>query len=275
MARLAHIHGQARLVAEVDVILDGLGRGVATVAVTGVHDVVIEGPVAEHVEVGVPAGTAHQDHVVGVHLADSLDGTHVERLELLIQFLLVLEVMGDRLVHQFIAQNHRLVLVAGGDALPDVDEQLLARLALEQPGIAMAVVDVVARLSARTVMHVENEVKTRGTAPVHHRIDAGKAVLILGTAHVVLVGEKPVVERQADGVGSLACDESDVGTGDVVVLELLPEVGSKIRTHSLLDHQIDHPRRIGLAQAEHVTLGVEPVAQVGALDIELLAVRFH
>ena len=158
MPRLAHIHRQTGLVAEVDVILDGLGSGITAIAVAGVHDVVIKFPVGEHIEVGVPAGTAQQDHVVLVHLADGLNRALVERLELLVQFLLVLEVVGNRLVHQLIAENHRLVLVAGGDALPDVDEQLLAGLALKEPGIAMAVVDVVARLSAGTVVHIENQV---------------------------------------------------------------------------------------------------------------------
>ena len=124
----------------------------------------------------------------------------------------------------------------------------------------MAVIDVVARLSARTVVHVKNQVKTCGTAPIYYRVDAGKSILVLRAAHVVLVGEEPVVERQADGVGSLAGNETDVGTGDVVVLELAPEIGGEVRTHGLLDHQVNHPWRIGLAEAEHVALGIEPVA---------------
>ena len=275
MACLTHIHGQTRLVAEVDVVLDGLGCGVAAIAVAGVHDVVIKLPVVEHVEVGIPAGTAQQDHVVGVHLADGAHGTLVQRLEQLVQLLLVLEIVGDRLVHQFVAQNHGLVLVTESDALPDVAEQLLAGLALEQPGIAMAVIDIVARLSAGAVVHVENQVESRGTAPTHHRVDAGKTVLVLGPSHIVLVGEQPVVEGKTDGVGSLTCDKGDIGTGDVVVLELTPEVGGEVRSHGLLDHQVDHPGRVGLAQAEHVAFWVEPVAQIGALDIEFLAVRFH
>ncbi len=275
MPGLAHIHRQPRLVAEVDVILDGLGRGITTVAVTGVHDVVIKFPVAEHVEVGVPAGSTQQNHVIGVHLADGLDCPLVERLEFLVQFLFVLKVMGYRLIHQLITENHRLVLVAGCDALPDVDEQLLARLTLKQPGVTMTIVDVVTRLSAWTVVHVENQIEASGTAPVHHRVDAGKAVLFLGATHVVLVGEKPVVEGQADGVGSLAGDEVDVGTSDVIVLELSPKISGKVRTHGLLDHQVDHPGRIGLAEAEHVALGIEPVAQICTLDIKFLSVRLH
>ena len=241
----------------------------------GVHDVVVEGPVGEHVEVGVPTCTAQQNHVILIHLADGLDRALVERLKLLVQFLLVLEVVGNRLVHQLIAENHRFVLVAGGDALPDVDEQLLAGLALKQPRIAMAVVDVVTRLTSGAVMHVENQVETLGTTPFHHRIDTGKAVLPFGEAHIVLVGEEPVVERQANGVGTLPCDETDVVTGDVVVLELTPEIGGEVRSNGLLDHQVNHPRRIGLAESEHIALGVEPVAQIGTLDIELLTVRLH
>ena len=275
MARLAHVHRQPRLVAEVDVILDGLGRGVTAVAVAGVHDVVVKLPVGEHEEVRVPAGTAQQDDVVGVHLADGFDGTLVERFEQLVQFVLVLEVVRYRLVHQFVAQDHGLVLVAGSDALPDVNEQLLARLALEQPRIAVTVIDVVAGLPTRAVVHVENQVEARGPAPIHHRVDAGKSVLLPGAPHVILIGEESVVEGQTDGVGTLTRDETDVGAGDVVVLELAPEVGGKVRTHGLLDHQVNHPRRVGLAQAEHIALGVEPVAQVGALDIQFLAVGLH
>ena len=139
----------------------------------------------------------------------------------------------------------------------------------------MAVVDVVTSLTARTVVHIQNQVKTLGTAPFHHRIDAGKAVLLTGEAHIILIGKEPIVEGQTDSVRSLLGNETDVGTGDVVVLELTPEIGGEIRTHSLLNHQVNHPRRVGLAEAEHITLRVQPVAQVGTLNIEFLTIGLH
>ena len=239
---------------------------------TGVHDVGVELPVLEHEEIAVPAGAAQQDDVVTVYLADGLHGALVQRFELLVEFVFVFEVVGNGFVHQFVAEDDRLLGIAAGDALPDVAEQLLARLALEEPGVAIAVVDVVAGLRPRTVVHVENEVETCLPTPVNNLVDALEAVLLVGEAHVVLMGEELVVERQADGVGARALDVANVGLGDVVVLELPPEAGCLVGSHGLLQQQVDHPGGVGLREAEHVALGVEPVAQVGALDVEAFAV---
>ncbi len=43
--------------------------------------------------------------------------------------------------------------------------RVVADFAVEQPGIAVAVVDIVARLSAGSVVHVEDEVQVRFAAP--------------------------------------------------------------------------------------------------------------
>ena len=275
MAELAHVHGQAALVAEVDIVFYRLGGGRTAVTVTGVHDVGVEGPVCQHVEVAVPAGAAQQDDVVGVGLPYGGHRAFVERLQTAVQLLFVVKIVGNGLVHQFIAQDDRLIAVAARYALPDVAEELLRGLALEEPGVAVAVVDVVAGLAAGAVVHVEYEVEARLAAPAHHIVYALETVLMGGEPHVVFIGEELVVEGQADGVGTLVADEEDVVAGDVVVLEVGPELCGHIGTHHLLEEQVYHPCRIGAAEAEHVAFGVEPVAQVGALDKKSGAVGFH
>ena len=149
---------------------------------------------------------------------------------------------------------------------------MVAGLAVEQPGIAVTVVDVVACLSAGSVVHVEYEEEFRLAAPLHQAVHACKAVLPAGDAHVVFVGKELVVEGKADGVGAGALDEADVLARHVVVLELLPELGGEVGSHQLAEHLVDEVPGVGLAEAEHVSLGVEPVAQVGAHDEKLLTV---
>ena len=124
-------------------------------------------------------------------------------------------------------------------------------------------------------MHVENQVQSRAFAPSHHRVDAGKAVLVLCQPHIVFIGEEFVIKGESDRVGALRSDKLNVGARDVVVLEQLPELGGKIRTYSLLNHQVDHPGGVGAAEPEHITFGVEPVAQVCALDIQFRPVGLH
>ena len=179
--------------------------------------------------------------MVAVYLANGLYGPFVERFELLVQLFFVLKVMGDGLVHQLVAKNHRFVLVASGDALPDVAEELLTALAFKEPRIAVAVVDVIARLTARTVVHVENQVESVGTAPTHHIVDTLETIMTSCHTHVILIRKQLVIEWQADGIGTCTGYEVDIITGDIVVFELPPEVGCCIGTHHLAEHQVDHP----------------------------------
>ena len=149
--------------------------------------------------------------------------------------------MGYRLVHELVAKNDRLLSIALGDALPDVAEQLLALLALEEPRVAVAVVDIVARLRAWAVVHVENEIEPGIATPADYLVYALETVLIVGEPHVVFIGEQLVVEWKTDGVCSRLCNEVDVGLSDVVVFELLPETCCLVWPHSLFQHQVNHP----------------------------------
>ena len=138
----------------------------------------------------------------------------------------------------------------------------------------MSVVDIVASLSTRTVVHVKYKIEVVCLAPAHHRVDALVAVFLASHAHIILIGEEFVVKGQSDGVGTLLSNEIDVGLGNVVVLELLPEFGSKVGTYGLLHHQVDHPSRVGTSETEHISLGVKPVSKIGSLYQQLLAVGF-
>lgn len=69
MTYLAHVHRQLGLVAEVDDALYGSLGWFASVAMAGVHDLVVKLPIAERFEVAIPLGTAQQDDVVLVYLS--------------------------------------------------------------------------------------------------------------------------------------------------------------------------------------------------------------
>ena len=218
-------------------------------------------------------GTTQEDDVVLVHLADGLHTTLVKGLEQQVEGVLVFEIMGDGLVHQLVAEDGGLTLVAVGNLTPDVTEELLALLALEQPGVSMTIIDVIARLTARAVVHVEDEIEVVDLAPAHHGVDALVAVFLPCQSHIVLVGEELVVKWQTDGIGSLLCDEVDISLGDVVVLELLPELSRFIGTYSLFEEEVDHPGGVGATETEHITFGIQPVAEVRTLDEEFLSIR--
>ena len=141
--------------------------------------------------------------------------------------------------------------------------------------ISMAIVDIIACLTTRAVVHIEDQIEPISLAPTDHAIDTLIAVFRTCLTHIILVSEEFVVEGQTDGVGTLLGDEIDIGTSDVVVLELLPELGREVWSHSLLEQQIDHPGRVGTTEAEHITLGVKPVAKVRALDEEFFAIGLY
>ena len=242
VAELTHIHRALNGVAEVDVVTDGLSGSRTSIAVAGVHQLIIVRGIVEHPEEAVPMGAAQQDDVVLVDLANGFHTALVERLQQGVERVLVAEVVSDRLVHQLVAQDDGLLLVAVGYLAPNLAEELLRRFALEEPGIAVPIIDVVARLSAWAVVHIEDEIEPVGTAPTDDAVDALVAILCACLAHIVLVGEELVVEGQADGVGTLLSNEVDVGTGHIVVLELLPELGCEVRTYGFLEEQVDHPR---------------------------------
>ena len=272
MTELAHIHRTVDGVAEIDVVGDGLFGGRTAVTVAGVHQLIVVGAVVQHPEKAVPVGTAQQDDVVFIYLSDGLYSLFIYRLQQLVERVAVLEIVGDGLVHQFVAQNGGLAAIAIGYLAPDIAELLLALLTFEQPGVTVSVVDVIARLSAWTVVHIQNQIQVVGLAPGDDRVDACVAILLACLSHVILVAEQLVVERQTNGVGTLIGNEVDILTCHVVILELLPELGSGVGTHGLFHHQVDHPRRVGTSETEHVTLGVQPVAQVCALNQEFLTV---
>ena len=213
--------------------------------------------------------------MVLIHLTDGSHTTLVERLQELVERVTIGEIVGNGLIHQFVAQDGGLTLITVGYLAPDLTEQLLRGLTLKEPGIAVPVVDVVASLTTGAVVHIENQVEPVGLAPAHHRVDACIAVLLARLSHIVFVCEEFIVERQTDGVGTLRGDEVDIGLRYVVVLELLPEFSRDVWSYSLLEQQVDHPGGVRTAEAEHITLRIEPVAEVRALNKQFLTVGLN
>ena len=165
MTELAHIHRTVDGVAEIDVVGDGLFGGRTAVTVAGVHQLIVVGAVVQHPEKAVPVGTAQQDDVVFIYLSDGLYRLFIYRLQQLVERVLVGKIVSDGLVHQFVAQNGGLAAIAIGYLAPDIAELLLALLTFEQPGVTVSVVDVIARLSAWTVVHIQNQIQVVGLAP--------------------------------------------------------------------------------------------------------------
>ena len=124
----------------------------------GVHEFVVVGRVFKWCKIAVPLRTSDENDVVGIYFADSLHATLVQRLYKGVERVLVFPVVRDRFIDKLIAENCSLVFVAVGNVAPNVAHQLLALLALKEPGVTIAVVDVVARLSAGCIVHVENEI---------------------------------------------------------------------------------------------------------------------
>ena len=183
--------------------------------------------------------------------------------------------MGDRLVHQFVAQDGGFAFVATGYLAPDVAEQLLTMLALEEPGITITIVDVVTRLSTWAVVHIENQVEVVSLAPAYYRVDALVTVFLTSLPHIVFVSEESIVERQSDGVGTLISNEVDIGLGNIVILELLPELSRLVRTYGFLEEQVDHPSRIGTAESEHIAFRIKPVTQVRTLNEQFFTIGLY
>ena len=183
--------------------------------------------------------------------------------------------MGNGLVHQLVAKNGRLVLIAISYLTPYLAEQLLRGFTLIDPRIAVAIVDIITSLSTWAVVHIENEIKIVGATPANDAIDALKTVFRTCLPHIVLIRKELVVKRQTDGVCSLGSNKIDVGASDIVVLEQSPELGCSLRTHCLLEEQINHPSRVRATKAEHVALGVQPVTEVRSLNKQFFTIRLN
>ena len=63
--------------------------------------------------------------MVLIDLADALHATLIKGLQHLVKRILILEIMGNGLVHQLVAKNGRLVLIAISYLTPYLAEQLL------------------------------------------------------------------------------------------------------------------------------------------------------
>ena len=82
---------------------DGLLGGRSAIAMTGVHQLVIVAGIVEHPEETVPMSPTQEDDVILIDLTDGLHTTLIEGLQQGVERILVLEIVGNGLVHQLIA----------------------------------------------------------------------------------------------------------------------------------------------------------------------------
>ena len=197
----------------------------------------------------------------------------MERLQLGVQFRNILEIRGDWFIDEVICNDYRLISIILCYPLPNVTEELLRSLAFKEPRVAVAVIDIVSCLSSWSIMHIEDDIKTMCAAPADHVIKPLEAVLISCQSHIILISEELIMERHTNSVRSSRCNKLDILFSHVIVLEHLPELCSKVRSDHLLEHLVDHPCRVCLLEAEHVSLRIEPVTEICTLDEESVAIR--
>src|ERR1700692_2274420 len=83
--------------------------------------------------------------------------------------------MRYRLIQEVVAANNRFIAVARPNPAPDGDGGALCFWAAVEPGIAPAVVDVRACLSARGAVHIENDVNTVLARPFDESVENAEA----------------------------------------------------------------------------------------------------
>lgn len=69
-----------------------------------------------------------------------------------------------------------------------------------------------------------------------------------------------------DGVRARRCDILYIVAGDIVILELLPELSCCIRTDKMAEEIVDLSWRVHTLESEHVSLRIKPVAEIRAYD---------
>ena len=213
--------------------------------------------------------------MVSVHLTDSSYTHLIDIFQFAVQFFHIGEVRGNGLIEKLITEDNRLILITVCNLAPNVAIQLLTRFAFKQPGISVTIIDIITSLSARSIVHIKNQIKVSFTAPFHYTVHTGKAVLSGGQSHKVLIGEEFIMEREADSVRTCVLDELYVLTGNVIVFKRFPEFGGKVGSHQLAEHFIDETGRVGLAELKHIPFRVQPVTQIGTHDKEFRTVGLN
>ena len=109
-------------------------------------------------------------------------------------------------------------------------------------------------------MHIEDDAQVLVATPVHDPVNQAKSLCAVVPAHIILVGEEFVMERYANGVHARLGNVMNVGLGDIVLLELVPEVGRKLLARQFTKHLVDETIGRSFAETEHIPLGIDPVA---------------
>jgi len=120
-------------------------------------------------------------------------------------------------------------------------------------------------------VQVEDDVEPLGLAPADHIVEPAES-LLQPDLRVIFDQEKFEIERNAQVIEAEAFEIMDVLAGDIVVAETLPESVDLVRPGQLLQRLVDEPERVDPLELKHIALGIEPVAEVGAAEQNLLSV---
>ena len=267
LAGFTHVDGKIDRIAKMNKILNVGLKGVAPVPVTCVHHLAIEFRIPENFKIAVPLCSSQKHDVVVIDRTNGGYCLFVERLQGSIQFGHIISKIGSyRLIQEIVTQNHRFILVPGSYFLPDGDKNFLTFGTGHQPGITVTVVDVVACLTTRGIMHVENQINFGFAAPVQQGIDALKSVLAGREAQVIFLCKQLVMKRQTDGIDSRTLKETDILPRDIVVLEFFPEFVCEVGTCQFPECLVNQTGRARSLETEHISFRVKPVAQINAPD---------
>ena len=196
-----------------------------------IHYFIVKLRILERLEVTVPLSTTQQNNMVIVHFTDSSYAFLINIFQFTVQFFHIREIRSDRFIEKFIAENYRLILIPVCNLTPNIAVQLLAGFTFKQPGIPVTIIYIITRLSARSIVHIENQIKIGFTTPFHNTVYTGKAILTGSQPHKVLIRKKLIMERKTDGIRTCILNKLNILTSDIIVFECFPELSSKVRSH--------------------------------------------
>ena len=79
-------------------------------------------------------------------------------------------IVGDRFVEQIVADHRGVVAVMPRESLPDRDRMLLGAGVAEEPGIPVAVVDILSGLASRRGMQIKDDVEILLMRPLNKAV---------------------------------------------------------------------------------------------------------
>ncbi len=214
--------------------------------------------------------------MLGIDLANGADDPAINAVEgfpVAAVVAIIVEAPGrgvaDRLVHDVVAGDGRIALVAPGEFLPEGDETVLEVRVLPEVGVAAGVVAVPVRvLPALHRVQVEDGVEVVLRTQLEGAVEALEAGFQVGKRLAVAL-EMAVVERQPHRVGAGGLDVGEVFIGQEVIE---PAVEEELRLCGAEDigHGQAQPVLVARVAVDEV-FHVHPAADARAAQANWLA----